>query len=73
MELTTGNINGEEFIEFVHGTLIPEMEPFDGAKRKSIVVLDNCSIHHARLVKDALQDAGILVIFFHHTALISTR
>ena len=63
VELTTGNVNGEKFLEFVHGTLIPEMEPFDGTKRKSIVVLDNCSIHHARLVKDALQDAGILVIY----------
>ena len=25
--------------------------------------MDNCSIHHARLVKDALHDAGIPVIY----------
>ena len=63
MELTTGNVNGDKFLEFVQGTLIPEMELIDGTKRKSIVVLDNCSIHHARSVKDTLQDAGILVIY----------
>ena len=63
VELTTGSVNAEKFLEFVQGTLIPEMEPFDGSKKKSIVVLDNCSIHHARLVKDALEDAGILVIY----------
>ena len=63
VELATGNVNAEKFLEFVQGTLIPEMKPFDGTKRKSIVVLDNCSIHHARLVTDALKDAGILVIY----------
>ena len=63
VELTTGNVNADKCLEFVQGTLIPEMEPFDGTKRKSIVVLDNCSIHHARSVKDTLQDAGILVIY----------
>ena len=34
-DLTTGSVNGEKFLEFVHGTLIPEMEPFDGSVRKS--------------------------------------
>ena len=63
VELTTGSVNAEKFLEFVQGTLIPEMEPFDGSKRKSIVILDNCCIHHARVVKDTLQDAGILVIY----------
>ena len=62
MELTTGNVNGEKFLEVVHGTL-PELELFDGTMKKSILVLDNCSIHHARLVKDVLQDAGMLVIY----------
>ena len=62
MELTTGSVSAEKFLEFVQGTLIPEMLPFDGTGKKSIVILYNCSIHHARLVKDILQDAGILVI-----------
>ena len=63
VELTTGSVNAEKFLDFVHGTLIPEMQPFDGSKKRSIVILDNCSIHHTRLVKEALQDAGILVIY----------
>ena len=33
-------MNGDTFLEFVHGTLIPEMEPFDGSIRKSIMILD---------------------------------
>ena len=62
-DLTTGSVNGGTFLEFVHGTLIPEMEPFDGSIRKSIVILDNCSVHHTADVKQAFNDAGILVIY----------
>ena len=56
-------MNGDKFLEFVHGTLIPEMEPFDGFIRKSIVILDNCSVHHLAEVKQALEDAVILVMY----------
>ena len=51
VELTTGSVNSGRFLEFVRGTLIPEMQPFDGSRRRSIVIMDNCSIHHAQLVK----------------------
>ena len=54
---------GKNFFEFVHGTLIPEMEPLDGSIRKSIVILDNCSVHHIVEVKQGFNDAGILVIY----------
>ena len=47
VELTVGSVNAEKFADFIKGTLIPEMEPFDGSKKKSVVILDNCSIHHA--------------------------
>ena len=63
VDLTTGSVNAENFLDFVHGTLIPEMQPFDGLNKRSIVILDNCSIHHTSLVKQALQDAGILVVY----------
>ena len=63
VELTTGSVNSGRFLEFVQDTLIPEIQPFDGSRRRSIVIMDNCSIHHAQLVKRALQDAGIMVIY----------
>ena len=46
VELTTGSVNSGKFLEFVQGTLIPEMQQFDGSRRMSIVIMDNCSIHH---------------------------
>ena len=62
-ELTTGTVNGELFLQFVQGSLIPEMAPFDGFSDRSIVVLDNCAIHHVPEVVEEFRKAGIMVIF----------
>ena len=62
-ELHTGGVSGEEFYDFVRGTLIPNMNPFDGESDNSILILDNCSIHHVENVVTLLQQSGILVLF----------
>ena len=46
VELMSGSVNGDKFFDYVRGSLIPEMLPFDGENPKSIAALDNCSIHH---------------------------
>ena len=63
VELHTGTTNGEKFFDFVRGTLIPQMNTFDGTAPKSIAVMDNCSIHHVSSVKQLFNDAGILLLF----------
>ena len=62
-EYTTNTISGDLFFDFLRGTLIPLMCPFDGHSSKSIVVVDNSSIHHIEEVKIIAQHAGILLIF----------
>ena len=46
--LVRGSVNGERFLEFVQGKLVPEMQPYDGESPHSILVMDNCSIHHVQ-------------------------
>lgn len=60
-EFTTGTMNGDKFFDFIRGSLIPCMQQFPAPN--SILVMDNCSIHHVQQVKDELQLAGIMVIF----------
>ena len=62
-ELVTGTVNGGVFLEFVRGSLIPQVLPFDGTNKRSIAILDNCSVHHIAEVEEEFQKAGILVIF----------
>ena len=59
-DLTTDTVNGEKFLDFLRATLIPEMMPHDGSNSMSILIMDNCSIHHIQEVADCV---GILVIF----------
>ena len=39
------------------------MNMFDGVSEKSIVIMDNCSIHHVAEVKRMFMDSGIAVFF----------
>ena len=41
-----GTTDGDDFYNFVHTHLLPHLLPFDGRNHHSIVILDNCSIHH---------------------------
>ena len=62
-QLTTGSVNGEFFFDFLRGTLIPLMKPFDGQISHSVLVMDNCSVHHVQEVSDLLHQTGIHYIF----------
>ena len=63
LDLTTDTVNGDTFFDFLRGSLIPNMMPFNGTNPQSIIVMDNCSVHHVQEVKDLLWQAGIVVLF----------
>ena len=63
VELTKATVNGDNFFDFIRGTLIPHMRPSDGVSTHSILTMDNCSVHHVNEVREVLQQAGILVLF----------
>lgn len=61
--ITEGNVDGEKFLEYVRRSLLPTLMPFDGENPKSIVILDNASIHHIEEVVCTIQGVGALVKF----------
>jgi len=44
--LTEGNVNTDAFVSFVENALLPILQPFNGSNPRSIVIMDNASIHH---------------------------
>ena len=58
LELVPGAVNGDIF-DFISSSLIPMMMPFNGANSRSVLIMDNCSMHHINEVKCLLQQAGI--------------
>ena len=58
-----GTANGETFYNFVQTHLLPHLMPYNGINPHSVVVLDNCSIHHLAEVIASIEDVGALVLF----------
>ena len=55
--------NGDIFYDFINTHLIQHLMPFNGLNYNSVVVLDNCSIHHCTEVVESLKGIGVLVHF----------
>lgn len=43
---------------FVHGSLIPNVHSVDGTARKSVGIMDNCTIHHV------INARGIMLLLY---------
>ena len=63
LETTTSSVNADIFFDFVRGTLIPNMQQFNGTNSRSIVVMDNLSVHRTGDVLGLFDQAGIPVFF----------
>ena len=61
--LTEENIKGEIFETFVATCLLPQLKPFDGVNNHSIVVMDNCAVHHLQRITQMIHSTGALLKF----------
>jgi hypothetical protein len=61
--VTEKSVDGEKFMEFVESTLLPILLPFDGQNCKSVVIMDNATIHHIEPVVEAINSFGAIVRF----------
>jgi len=61
--IAEGNVNGEVFENFVRKSLLPILQPFNGANACSVVTLDNAAIHHLEQIEDMITGVGALIRF----------
>ena len=64
LDLHKGSVNGDVFLDFVRGSLFPKMQEFDGMASRSIVIMDNLSVHHVSEVVQHFRQASIIVLFW---------
>ena len=60
--ITEGTMNGERFSEFVRDVLLPHLNPFNGINPRSVVIMDNASIHHVDEDVDLIRSACSWVV-----------
>lgn len=53
--LAEGSVDGEKFEHFVQQCLLPVLMPFNAVNPRSVVVMDNASIHHVQPVVDLIE------------------
>lgn len=62
-DIAHGSVNGDVLYNFVEKYLLPHLMPFDGNNPHSVVILDNCSIHHIDEIVRMIYEVGALVHF----------
>ena len=43
--------------------MLPQLQPFDGINPHSVVILDNCSIHHVASIHELFEASVVLLLF----------
>ena len=61
--LLENSVDGETFEDFCRKCLLPILMPFNGVNTHSVVVMDNCSVHHADAITQMIHSAGALLRF----------
>lgn len=62
-QIHEGGVNSEAFQAFLDMELASKLLPFNGTNPRSVVVMDNASIHHSDQLVSSLEDLGVLVYF----------
>ena len=57
------SVDGETFCQFMETSLLPHLMTFNGVNPHSVIVMDNCSIHHVAPVVEMVHQLGTLVHF----------
>jgi len=57
------SVNGDMFYDFMQTTVLPHMMTFDGVNPHSILIMDNCSIHHVDGIVQMVHEVGALIHF----------
>ncbi len=63
VHVTKGTTDGETFINFTQKHILPILQPFDGCNPHSVVIMDNCSIHHVREIAEIIDQVGAILLF----------
>lgn len=60
VKMVHGGVDGDAFYDFAC-MLMPHLMPYNGHNEHSVVILDNCSIHHVKEVDQVFKDTSALV------------
>lgn len=63
VKICRGGVDSDTFYDFINNNLLHFLQPFEDNNPHSVVILDNCKIHHAHETVRSIQDCGTIVNF----------
>lgn len=63
VSIVKGTTDGDVFYDFVQKYLLPQLLPFNGINPHSVVIMDNCSVHHIQETVSMIEEVGAIVQF----------
>ena len=63
ISLLETTVDGEVFESFVRNSVVPILQPFNWANPRSVVIMDNASIHHVDRVQSLIDQVGAKILF----------
>ena len=63
LKLIKGTVDSHIFFDYIRGDMLLQLQPFDGTNPHSVVILDNCSIHHVESIHELFEASGVLLLF----------
>ena len=63
VHITTESVNADMFCDYVERCLLPYSMPLNCTNPRSVVVMDNASIHHVDKVVALIEEVGAIVIY----------
>lgn len=63
VHITTQSVDAGMFCDYIERCLRPYLLPFNSTNPRSVVIMDNASIHHVDKVVPLVEEVGAIVIF----------
>ena len=61
LKVVRGTVTGDIYRNFIERQLLPHLMTFDGLNSNSVVIMDNCSVHHVTGVASVIREMESLV------------
>ena len=63
VDIASNSVNRDRFCHFIEHYLQPQLMPFNGINPRSVVILDNASIHHVETATQLIEETGAMLMF----------
>jgi transposase len=63
IEIVRGGVDADVYYDFTCKHLLPKLMPFNGINDHSVIVQDNCSIHHVTEIEKLVEDTGVILLY----------